>query len=106
MHKMNIDLNMFCASMVDRVGGHVHRTHIVAVDNGGTMKSMMNILQQLTKPTTLGNNVCYRSIFGLYTGVGNRSLTLGEPVDKVITEVNAVAKCGATRVGTASPIRI
>ena len=70
------------------------------------MKRMMKILQQLTKPTTLGNNVCYRSIFGLYTGVGNRSLTLGEPVDKVITKVNVVARGGVTRVRTASPIHI
>jgi len=70
------------------------------------MKRMMKILQQLTKPTTLGNSVHYRSIFGLCSRAGNRSLMLGSPGDKVITKVNAVARGGATRVRTASPIRI
>jgi hypothetical protein len=33
---MKIDLDMFCALMLNRVGGEIHRTDIVTVDDSGT----------------------------------------------------------------------
>jgi hypothetical protein len=70
------------------------------------MKRMMEILQQLMKPIALCNSVHYYTVFGLGTGTWYHSLLLRRPGDKVIIEVNVVARCGAPGIRVASPIRI
>jgi hypothetical protein len=79
--EVNVDLNMLRATMMDRVGGHVDGTDIVAVNNRRRRDGCMELLEQLTKPTSLGHSVRNNTILSLRTRTRDRSLSFGGPRD-------------------------
>src|SRR6185503_15361473 len=88
------------------VGGHIDSTDVVAVDNRRRRNGCMELLEQLTKPTSLSNSVRNNTILSLRTRTRDRSLSFGGPRDQVVTEEDAVARSGAPRVRATSPISI
>ena len=40
-YEMYVELNVLCALMLDRVGGHVNRTDVVTVDEGCGTQGVM-----------------------------------------------------------------
>ena len=78
-NKMNIQLDMLGPSMMHRVSGEVDRRDIVAVDHHGTVNRARELLKQLAKPRTLGDDVAHRMILSLSTGARDRRLPLGRP---------------------------
>jgi hypothetical protein len=79
--EVNVDLNILRAAMMDRVGGHVDSTDIVAVDDRRRRIGCMELLEQLTKPTGLSHSVRNNMILSLRTRTRDRSLSFGGPRD-------------------------
>jgi hypothetical protein len=77
--KMKVELYVLRPAMVDRIGHHIHRGDVVAVDDGGPGHHDVQLTEQLTEPATLGDGVGDGTIFRLCTGAGHRGLPLGGP---------------------------
>jgi hypothetical protein len=105
-NKMNVNLDVLGSSTLNRIGGHVDRRHIVTVDKCGRVKRAMELLKELTEPTALRNSMSHSMVLCFCTGARNRSLMLGRPRDQTISVVDAISRNRASRVRTASPIRI
>jgi hypothetical protein len=54
-NEVDIDLNIFRATVMDRIGRHVNHANIVIVDNSSCGEGNMELLKQ---PTTLSHNMC------------------------------------------------
>jgi hypothetical protein len=67
---------------------------------------MMELLQELAKPTRLSDAVRNRTIFSLRTRTGHRRLPLGGPRDQIITKENAETRGGFSGVRTTSPVSV
>jgi hypothetical protein len=104
--EVKVNLNMLGPLVLDRILGHVHGAHIVAVDNRGTGGRMMQLLQELADPTRLGNTVSNSTVFSFSTGARNRGLPSRRPRDQVITEENTKAGGGFPSIRAARPISI
>jgi hypothetical protein len=48
--KMKINLHMFDALMLNRVGGDVHDADIIIVDNGAPRRRGLELVEQLSQP--------------------------------------------------------
>ena len=81
-NKMNIQLNMLGPSMTHLVSGEVDRRDVIAVDHRGTVNRARELLKQLAKPRTLGDDVGHRTILSLSTGARDCRLPLGRPRDE------------------------
>ena len=81
-NKMDINLNVLGASMMNRVGREVDRRNIVTVDNRGLVNRRQELMQKLTKPGTLGDDVGNGAVLRFSTGAGDNGLSLGRPGDK------------------------
>jgi hypothetical protein len=50
-NKMYVKLNVLGALMMHRIGGEIHGTHIVAIDNSGSVNRALKFLHKLSNPT-------------------------------------------------------
>ncbi|WVZ51873.1 LOW QUALITY PROTEIN: hypothetical protein U9M48_002974 [Paspalum notatum var. saurae] len=57
-NEVDIKLNMFRATVMDRIGCHVNCTNIVTINNGSLGDRNVKFLKQLAQPTTFGHNMC------------------------------------------------
>ena len=90
--KMNVDLYVLGATMLDRVRCHVYSADIVTKNHCGRRKGMMELSKKLAYPTTLSNSMCYGPVLCLGTGTGDRSLPFGRPGDQVVAEENTITR--------------
>ena len=81
-NKMDIKLNVLGATMMNRVGGEVDRRNVVTVNNRGLVNRRQELMQKLTKPGTLGDDVGNGAVLRFSTGAGDNGLSLGRPGDK------------------------
>lgn len=77
--KVDINLDEFGTSVLNRIGKHVDGTNIVAIHHHGGGDRVVQILQQLVQPTTFRNRMSNRTIRRLVAGTGYGSLMLGRP---------------------------
>jgi hypothetical protein len=61
--EVQIDLHMFCALVLNRVGREVHCADIIAVHHRGTPRWAVEFLQELPHPTRFCNTVRNRLVF-------------------------------------------
>ena len=104
--EVEINLNMLRALMLNRVGGHVDRADVVAVDKGSTARRTVELMKKLSEPRSLSNTIGDGAVLGLSAGAGHGVLTLRGPGDQVVTKEHSIARGGLPRVGTTSPISI
>jgi hypothetical protein len=99
-HEVQVNLHMLRSLVLNRVGGHIHGTHILSqIHNGSSRWWMMEFLQELAKPTRLGYVVCNNAIFSLRTRAGDRRLSLGRLGDQIVTnDAFDELKMGCARV--------
>ena len=64
---VKIDLNVFSALMLNRVGGHVNCTDVIAVQQCGTPEGSMQLQKKLAQPGGLSNSIGHRAILGFST---------------------------------------
>ena len=56
-HKVNIQLNVFCSPVMDRVVRHVDAGDVVAVCHSGLGDAAVELAKQLTKPGALSDDI-------------------------------------------------
>jgi len=104
--EMKVDLHMFGALMLYRVGGEVDGADIVAVDEVGGVERVMQFLEKLPQPGGLSDAVGDSPVFSFSARARDSGLSLGGPGDKAATEEYSVTRGGAVSVRAACPISI
>lgn len=105
-NKVEINLYMFGALMLNGVRGHVDGADIVIVDESSVAQRGAKLENKLAQPDHLSNCIGDSSVFGLGTGAGDCILPLGGPRDQIITQENCVPGGGLANVRTISPVGI
>jgi hypothetical protein len=70
MNKVDVDLYMLRATMMNRIGSHIDCTNIVAIDNARRTDQDMKLLKQLAQPAALSN--CFSNSSVMYLPIGPR----------------------------------
>jgi hypothetical protein len=104
--KVNVDLDVLRVMMVDRISGHIDNANIVTVHDGRRGNGRVELLEKLTKPTTLVHGMGNHAVLSLITRAGDGRLAHGGPRDQVVAEKNALAERRAPRVRTACLVRV
>jgi hypothetical protein len=94
-----VDLHMLCALMLHGIGGEVDGADVVAVDEGGTLKGYVELMEELTHLGGLCHAVGHNAVLGLHAGAGDDGLSLGDPRDEVGAYEHGITGGGPTRVG-------
>jgi hypothetical protein len=77
--KMKINLHMLRALMLNGVGGEVHDTDVVAVDESVPQRQSLELMQELTQLGCLSHTIGHDVVLGFRIGLGDDSLPLGRP---------------------------
>jgi hypothetical protein len=104
--KMKINLHMLCALMLNGVGGEVHGTDVVAVDESAARRRSLELMQELAQPGGLSHTIGDDTVLGFGARAGDDSLPLGRLGDQVVPEEHGIARRGATSVRAASPVGV
>jgi hypothetical protein len=83
-NKVEVNLHMFSALMLDRILGHVNGADIVTIHKSRLAQRSMKLSEELPQPSSFSNGIGNCSIFSLSTGVGNGVLALGRPRDEIV----------------------
>ena len=75
--KVDVQLDVLGASMMNGVGGEVDSEDVVAVQDGDLIHGVGELEKKLTKPRALGNSIGHIPILSLGTGVKDGGLSLG-----------------------------
>jgi len=81
--KAEIDLHMLGPLVLNRVGGEVHRTDVVAVDQRAPGERAVELGEELPKPGGLSHAVSDNAVLRLSIGAGDHRLALGRPRHQV-----------------------
>jgi hypothetical protein len=77
--EVHVDLYVLCALMLHRIGGDVDRADVIAVDEGGTLERVVELLQKPAWPGSLGHVVGHSTIHGVSTRARDNELSLDGP---------------------------
>jgi hypothetical protein len=80
-HEMKINLHMFCALILNRVGGEVHGTDAVTVNKSAVQWRSLELMQELVQPSGLSHTIGDGTILGFGAGAGDDNLPLHRPGD-------------------------
>jgi hypothetical protein len=75
--KMEINLHMLGALMLNVVGGEVHSANVVAVDKGAPRRWFLEFMEQLSQPSGLSHTVGDSMVLSLRAGTGDDILPFG-----------------------------
>jgi hypothetical protein len=102
---MQVDLPVLRALMLHKIGVEVDRADVVAVEEGGTLEGVVELLEKLTKPVGLCHAVGHSAVLGLCAGARDR-LTLGSLGDEVGTKEQSIVGSGTTRFWIANTVNV
>ena len=105
-HEVQVDLHVLRPLMLNGVGGEVHGTDVVAVDERSLGKRAVELSQELSEPGRLRHAVRDRPVLRLGTGAGDNWLQLGRSGDEVAAQEDGVAGSGAAGVWTTRPVSV
>jgi hypothetical protein len=89
--KMKTNLHMLDALMLNGVSGEVHDADVVAVDKGAPRWRGLELVEQLSQPSSLSHTVGNGTILGLSAGAGDDGLSLGRPGNQVVPQEHRIA---------------
>jgi hypothetical protein len=89
--KMNINLHMLGALMLNKVGGEVYDADVIAVDKGAPRRRGLELVEQLLQSSGLSHAVGNGTILGLSAGAGDDGLPLGRPENQVVPQEHHIA---------------
>jgi hypothetical protein len=72
-------------------GGEVDGTDVVTVDESGLWQWSMELLEELSEPTSFNHAIGHDMILSLCAEPGDNVLMVGGPGDVVVTEEHSVA---------------
>jgi hypothetical protein len=78
-YKMDVNLNVLRTAVLNRIAGHVDGANVVTEDNRSRAQGPVELVEKLTKPTTLSHCVSHGAIFSLGTRARNRGLPFRGP---------------------------
>jgi hypothetical protein len=90
-NKMNINLYMLGALMLNGVDGEVHGADVVAVDKDAPRRWGMELMEQLSQPSGLSHVVGNGMILGLSAGAGDDGMPLDRPGNQVVPQEHRIA---------------
>jgi hypothetical protein len=82
--KMKINLHRFGALMLNGVGGEVHGTDVVTVDESAPRRRTLELMEQLAQPGGLSHAVGDGAVLGFHARPRDDHLPLGRPGHKVV----------------------
>jgi hypothetical protein len=103
---MQVDLHVLRVLMLHGIDGEVDRANVVAIDEGGALEGVVELMEKLAHPGGLCCVVGHSVVLGLCAVAGDNGLPLGSPGDEVGTEEHGVTGGGPVSVRTASPVSI
>jgi hypothetical protein len=104
--KVEINLNMLGALVLNGVGGEVDGAEVVVVDQSGPRQGDVQLHKQLTKPACLCHAVGHGAVLRLSARVGDDVLTLRGPRDEVVAQEHRVAPSRLASVERTIPVSI
>jgi hypothetical protein len=105
-YEVEVDLDMLCVLVLNGVGGEVDGADVVTVDESALRQRSMELLEELSEPTSFSYAVGHGAILSLDARAGDDVLVLGGPGDKIVTEKHSVARGGPTCIRATCPVRI
>jgi hypothetical protein len=103
---VQVDLHVLRALMLHGIGGEVDGVDVVAVDEGGALTGVVELVEELAHPRGLCYVVGLSAVLDLYAGAGNDGLPLGSLGDEVGAQKHDIVRSGPTRVGAAGLVSI
>jgi hypothetical protein len=76
-NKVDVQLDVLGALMMNGVGGEVDSQHVVAEDHRSLVNGTRELGQKLTKPCALSHSVGHGAVLGLSIGARHGGLPLG-----------------------------
>jgi hypothetical protein len=77
LNKIEINIHMLGALMLNRVGGKVHDTNVVVVDKGAPRRRALELMEQLMQPCGLNDVVGDGTVLSLRAGLGDDCMSFG-----------------------------
>jgi hypothetical protein len=105
-HKVEVDLNMLRALVLNGVGREVDDADVAAVDEGALHQWSVELLKLLSQPTNLCHTIGYNLVLNLDTRAGDDVMTLRRSGDEVGAEEHNVVRGGPACVWATCPICI
>jgi hypothetical protein len=104
--EVEINLNMFCALVLNGVGGEVDNANVVVVDQNGSRQGVVQLHEQLMKQECLRHAVSHDAVLCLIARMGDDVLALGGLGDEDAAQEHRVARSGPMSVETADPVSV
>jgi hypothetical protein len=82
-YKMQVDLHVLRAPILYEIVREVDRANVVAVDEDGTLKGVVELQEKLAQPGGLCHVVGHSTVLDLYAGAGDDGLSFSGPRDEV-----------------------
>jgi hypothetical protein len=79
--EVEVDLDMFSALMLNRVGGEIDGADVITVDESALRQRGMELLEELLEPTSFRHAVGHGAVLSLDAQLGDDVLLLGGPRD-------------------------
>jgi hypothetical protein len=99
---VQVDLHVLRALMLHGIGEVVDRANIVAVDEGGTLKGVVELLEKLAQLGGLCHAIGNNTVLGLCAGARDDRLSLSIPGDEDGAQEHGITGSEPTCVGTVS----
>jgi hypothetical protein len=91
LNEIKINLHMLRALMLNGVGGKVHDTDVVTVDESAARWQSLELMQELAQPGGLSHTIGDGTVLGFDAGAGDESLSFGRSGDQVVPEEHGIA---------------
>jgi hypothetical protein len=90
-NKVEINLRMLGALMLNGVGGEVDGADVVAVDQRASRQRTLELMEQLPQPSGLSHTIGDNMVLGLRARTGDDSLPFGRPGHQIGPQEDRVA---------------
>jgi hypothetical protein len=101
-----VQVDLTCFVLLRGIGGDVDHVDVVTVDEGGTLKGVVELLKKLAWPGGLCHAVGHSVVLGLCAGAGDDGLSLGSSRDEVGAQKHDITGSGLARVRTTGLVNI
>jgi hypothetical protein len=104
--EVEIDLDILCTLVLNRIGGEVDGANVTAVDEIALRQRSMELLEEEPEPTSFSHAVGHDAILSLGAQEGDDILTLRGPGDEVVTEEHNIVLGGSMCIWATCPVLI
>jgi hypothetical protein len=106
LNKMEINLHMLGALMLNEIGEDVHDTDVIAVDKDAPRRRTLELMEQLAQQGGLSDVVGDGTVLSFRAALGDDHLSFGRPGHQVVPQKHRAAGCRAACVRTVSLINV